>query len=160
MVLCPVQCLEKISNYLEVVGMEQTSNEKTKTGFSMMIQLLTENSKCPEIFGNNNEEEALSRQWLEYAIVCFNCADIPANTKRILQELNIALRDNTYLSGTKKTIADITLYYFLHPIMQKLTYQEKAQYVHVSRWFDNMQQEKKLRQQLDMISFYLLHLFI
>nr|XP_033324347.1 eukaryotic translation elongation factor 1 epsilon-1 [Megalopta genalis] len=171
MVLCNVQCLEKISNYLDVspvqsemhenvvVSTEQTSN-KTTEGFGTIIQSLIKSSKCPEILGSNSEEEALSRQWLEYAVVCINYADTLANTKRILQELNIALRDNTYLTGTKKTIADITLYYVLHSIMQKLTYQEKAQYVHVSRWFDNMQQEKKLRQQLDMISFYLLHLFL
>lgn len=27
------------------------------------------------------------------------------------------LRDVTYITGTKKTIADVTLYYALHPIM-------------------------------------------
>ncbi|CAD1481132.1 unnamed protein product, partial [Heterotrigona itama] len=45
-------------------------------------------------------------------------------------------------------------------LQRELTHQEKAQYVHVSRWFDNMQQEEKLRQQLDLISFDLLHLFL
>ncbi|XP_076284421.1 aaRS-interacting multifunctional protein 3 isoform X1 [Lasioglossum baleicum] len=171
MVLCNVQCLEKISNYLDVsplqsemrenvvVSREKASN-KTIEGFGTIIQSLIKNSKCPDILGNNKEVEALSRQWLEYAVVCINYADTPANAKRILQELNVALRDNTYLTGTKKTIADITLYYVLHSIMQELTHQEKAQYVHVSRWFDNMQQEKKLRQQLNMISFDLLHLFL
>ncbi|KZC06513.1 PREDICTED: eukaryotic translation elongation factor 1 epsilon-1 [Dufourea novaeangliae] len=171
MVLCNVQCLERISNYLDVspvqlemhenviVSTERTSN-KTIEGFSTIIQSLIKNSRCPDILGNSNEIEALSRQWLEYAVVCVNYADTPANAKRILQELNTALRDNTYLTGTRKTIADITLYYALHSIMQELSHQEKAQYVHVSRWFDNMQQEKELRQQLDLISFDLLHLFL
>ncbi|XP_003395690.1 eukaryotic translation elongation factor 1 epsilon-1 [Bombus vosnesenskii] len=171
MVLCNVECLERISNYLDVsplplemqenviVTTERESNEKIE-GFSTIIQLLIENSKYPDILGIDNEMKALSRQWLEYAVVCVNYADTPANAKRVLQELNVTLRDKTYLTGTEKTIADVTLYYALHSIMRELTHQEKAQYVHVSRWFDNMQQEEKLRQQLDLISFDLLHLFL
>ncbi|XP_017790665.1 PREDICTED: eukaryotic translation elongation factor 1 epsilon-1 [Habropoda laboriosa] len=171
MVLCNVECLEKISNYLDVtplqlemqenivVSTEQGSNKKIE-GFSTIIQSLTENSKYPDIFGTDNEMKALSRQWLEYAVVCVNYADTPTNAKRVLQELNVALKDSTYLTGTKKTIADVTLYYALHSIVRELTHQEKAQYVHVSRWFDNMQQERKLRQQLELISFNLLHLFL
>ncbi|XP_043582994.1 eukaryotic translation elongation factor 1 epsilon-1 [Bombus pyrosoma] len=171
MVLCNVECLERISNYLDVsplplemqenviVTTERESNEKIE-GFSTIIQLLIENSKYPDILGIGNEMKALSRQWLEYAVVCVNYADTPANAKRVLQELNVTLRDKTYLTGTEKTIADVTLYYALHSIMRELTHQEKAQYVHVSRWFDNMQQEEKLRQQLDLISFDLLHLFL
>ncbi|XP_043255169.1 eukaryotic translation elongation factor 1 epsilon-1 [Colletes gigas] len=171
MTLCNIQCLERISNYLDVspvhlemnenviISTEQTTNQKIE-GFSTIIQSLIKNSKCSDILGSNKETEALTRQWLEYTVVCVNYADIPSNGKRVLQELNTALKDNTYLTGTKKTIADITLYYALHSIMRQLTYQEKAQYVHVSRWFDNMQQEKKLRQQLDLVSFDLMHLFL
>ncbi|XP_076165102.1 aaRS-interacting multifunctional protein 3 isoform X2 [Ptiloglossa arizonensis] len=125
-----------------------------------IIQSLIKDSKCPDILGINKEIEALSRQWLEYAVVCVNYADTPTNAKRVMQELNTVLKDNTYLTGTRKTIADITLYYALHSIMREFTHQEKAQYIHVSRWFDNMQQEEKLRQQLDFISFDLLHLFL
>ncbi|XP_054011120.1 eukaryotic translation elongation factor 1 epsilon-1 [Hylaeus anthracinus] len=171
MVLCNVQCLERISNYLDVspvqlemhdnviVSTERSSSQKIE-GFSTIIQSLIKNSKCPDLLGCDKEVEALSRQWLEYAVVCVSYADTPANAKRIFQELNTVLKDNTYLTGTRKTIADVTLYYALHSVMQELSHQEKAQYVHVSRWFDNIQQEEKLRQQLDLISFDLLHLFL
>ncbi|CAK9822519.1 Eukaryotic translation elongation factor 1 epsilon-1 [Anthophora retusa] len=171
MVLCNVECLEKISSYLDVpplqlemqenvvVTTERESNKKIE-GFSTLIQSLIENSKYPDILGTDNEIKALSRQWLEYAVVCVNYADTPANAKRVLQELNVALKDNTYLTGIKKTIADVTLYYALHSVVRELTYQEKVQYVHVSRWFDNMQQEEKLRQQLELIPFDFLHLFL
>ncbi|KAK9304072.1 hypothetical protein QLX08_004447 [Tetragonisca angustula] len=171
MVLCNVECLERISNYLDVsplplemqenvvVATKRESNQKIE-GFSSIIQSLIENSKYPDILGVNNEMKALSQQWLEYAVICINYADTPSNAKKVLQELNVTLTDKTYLTGTKKTIADVTLYYALHSIMRELTHQEKAQYVHVSRWFDNMQQEEKLRQQLDLISFDLLHLFL
>ncbi|KAF3428306.1 hypothetical protein E2986_05330 [Frieseomelitta varia] len=170
MVLCNVECLERISNYLDVsplplemqenvvVATKRESNQKIE-GFSTIIQSLIENSN-PDILGVNNEMKALSQQWLEYAVICINYADTPNNAKKVLQELNVTLTDKTYLTGTKKTIADVTLYYALHSIMRELTHQEKAQYVHVSRWFDNMQQEEKLRQQLDLISFDLLHLFL
>ncbi|XP_017758740.1 PREDICTED: eukaryotic translation elongation factor 1 epsilon-1, partial [Eufriesea mexicana] len=159
MVLCNVKCLERISNYLDIspLPMKINENELVTEGFSTMIQHLVEISKYPDILGTDNEMKALSRQWLEYAVVCVNFADISTIVKRVLQELNSALMCNTYLTGSKKTIADITLYYILYSIMRELTLPEKAQYVNVSRWFDNMQQEEKLRQELDLISFDMLH---
>ena len=47
--------------------------------------------------------------------------------------------------------------YFLQ---QRLTPQDKAEYVHVSRWFDNMQQDDKLRQTMDLINFNMMHLYL
>lgn len=70
--------------------MEQESNKKIE-GFSTIIQFLIENSKYPDILGIDNEMKALSRQWLEYAVVCVNYADTPANAKRILQVTQIQL---------------------------------------------------------------------
>lgn len=172
MVLCNVECLQKVSSYLDVSleNVEISENNvvaatesKTQTiieGFGTIIQALVKSSQCPDILGNDNEMQALSRQWLEYAVVCISYANNPATAKRVLKELNLALKNNTYITGTRKTIADVTLYYALHSIMRELTYPEKAQYVYVSRWFDNIQQEEKLRQQLDMISFDLVHLFL
>lgn len=52
----------------------------------------------------------------------------------------------------------ILIFYCL--LQKEFNYQQKAQYIHVSRWFDNIQQEEKLRQELDLISFNLLHLFL
>lgn len=66
-----------------VVGTERTSNQKIE-GFSTIIQSLIKNSRCSDILGDNKEIEALSRQWLEYAVLCVNYAETPANAKRIL----------------------------------------------------------------------------
>lgn len=71
-----------------IVTTERESNEKIE-GFSTIIQLLIENSKYPDILGIDNEMKALSRQWLEYAVVCVNYADTPANAKRVLQVIKI-----------------------------------------------------------------------
>nr|XP_050867175.1 eukaryotic translation elongation factor 1 epsilon-1 isoform X1 [Vespula vulgaris] len=182
MVVCNVECLDKIIKYLNVspdklrfcennvkimvilfittnLKKEKTADEPV-TYFSTLIQTLVKNSIYPDILGNDKETQALTRQWLEYIIICINYADTSAHAKRVLKELNVALSDHTYLSGTKRTIADIALYYTLYKIMSELSHQEKAQYVHVSRWFDNVQQDKKLRQTLDLISFNLMHLFL
>lgn len=71
-----------------IVTTERESNEKIE-GFSTIIQLLIENSKYPDILGIDNEMKALSCQWLEYAVVCVNYADTPANAKRVLQVIKI-----------------------------------------------------------------------
>ncbi|XP_043683926.1 eukaryotic translation elongation factor 1 epsilon-1 isoform X1 [Vespula pensylvanica] len=176
MVVCNVECVDKIIKYLDVspdklrfcennvkimiTNINNLQADESVTYFSTLIQTLVKNSIYPDILGNDKETQALTRQWLEYIIICINYADTSAHAKRVLKELNVALSDHTYLSGTKRTIADIALYYTLYKIMSELSHQEKAQYVHVSRWFDNVQQDKKLRQTLDLISFNLMHLFL
>ncbi|XP_015123689.1 eukaryotic translation elongation factor 1 epsilon-1 [Diachasma alloeum] len=173
MVLCSIECVQRISQYLEIppgklqitqsntIAADNLVKNTTIEGFSSIIQAYANLSKQQELhLGSDRITQTLVRQWLEYAVMCVNYADIPANTKRVLKELNIALRDNTYITGTSKTIADVALYYALHSIMSGLTCQEQAEYVHVSRWFDNVQQEAKLRHKLKVIDFDLMHLYI
>ncbi|XP_011502630.1 PREDICTED: eukaryotic translation elongation factor 1 epsilon-1 [Ceratosolen solmsi marchali] len=172
MVLCNIECVQRISQYLDVspgklyvsenntiVTDDLIKNQSTE-GFSTIVQALVKNSKYPAILGDDAVKQALTRQWLEYAVLCVNYADNSINEKRVLKELNSVLKMSTYVSGTKKTIADITLYYALHGLMQRLTPQEKAEHVHVSRWFDNMQQDDKLRQTMDLINFNMMHLYL
>ncbi|XP_011647353.1 eukaryotic translation elongation factor 1 epsilon-1 isoform X2 [Pogonomyrmex barbatus] len=173
--LCNVECIERIARYLDISsGKLQVSDKNiiqadipeykenllSIQGFSTIVQALARKSKYSNILGNEKETRALTQQWLEYVITCVNYVDIPANAKRVLNELNMILKDVPYITGTRKTIADIVLYYVLYSIMKKLSHPEKARYVHVSRWFDNIQQEEKLRQELDLISFNLMHLFL
>ncbi|XP_018406596.1 PREDICTED: eukaryotic translation elongation factor 1 epsilon-1 [Cyphomyrmex costatus] len=172
--LCNIECVERIARYLDVSpGKLQISDKNIVfipeyaeknlpaiQGFSTIVQALVRRSKCSDILSNEKETQALIQQWLEYIVICINYADVPANAKRILNELNTILKDVPYIIGTKKTIADIALYYVLHSIMKGLSLHQKAQYIHVSRWFDNIQQEEKLRRELELISFNLLHIFL
>ncbi|XP_011696597.1 PREDICTED: eukaryotic translation elongation factor 1 epsilon-1 [Wasmannia auropunctata] len=172
--LCNIECIEKIARYLDVSPRKLESFDKNVVfipeyeknlpsiqGFSTIVQALVKSSKCSDILGcNEKEAQALIQQWLEYIVICVNYADVPVNAKRILNELNTVLKVVPYITGTKKTIADIALYYVLHSIMKELNLQQKAQYVHVSRWFNNIQQEEKLRRELELISFNLLHIFL
>lgn len=172
MVLCNTDCVEKIVKYLDIspeqlrfcedniTNISNLKSDEPVMYFSTLIQTLAKNSKCPTILGNDKETQALSRQWLEYTVLYINYIDGSSNTERVLKELNTILSDKTYLSGTIKTIADIVLYYTLYKTMRELSHQEKARYVHVSRWFDNLQQDEKLRQSLDLISFNLINLFL
>ncbi|KYN43099.1 hypothetical protein ALC56_02474 [Trachymyrmex septentrionalis] len=142
--LCNIECIERIAQYLDVFpGKLQVSDKNVVfipeyaeknlpsiQGFSTIVQALVRNSKCSDILGNEKETQALIQQWLEYIVICINYADVPVNANRILNA------------------------------RKELSLQQKAQYVHVSRWFDNIQQEEKLRRELDLISFNLLHLFV
>lgn len=63
---------------------ECKNNSQSIQGFSTIIQALVRSSKCPEILGSEKEVQALAQQWLEYAAVCVNHADIPVNARRVL----------------------------------------------------------------------------
>ncbi|KYQ49492.1 hypothetical protein ALC60_11421, partial [Trachymyrmex zeteki] len=142
--LCNIECVERIVQYLDVSpGKLQVSDKNvifipeyveknlpSIQGFSTIVQALVRSSKCSDILGNEKETQALIQQWLEYIVICINHADVPVNANRILNA------------------------------RKELSLQQKAQYIHVSRWFDNIQQEEKLRRELDLISFNLLHLFV
>ncbi|KAK0092383.1 hypothetical protein PV326_001573 [Microctonus aethiopoides] len=172
MVLCGVECVEKVSDYLEVpvknlhlsinnvVAADDLIKSQTIEGFCTIVQELAKKSNYPDMLGNDRLTRAITKQWLEYAIVNINYADNVTNAKRILKELNMSLRDNTFITGTSKTVADVVIYYALHSIMNELTHQEKAEYVNISRWFDYIQQEEKLRKNLNLINFELVHLYI
>ena len=43
-----------------------------------------------------------------------------------------------YLVGCQLTLADIMLYYALHPVMVELSIQEKEQFINLSRWFNQV----------------------
>jgi len=54
------------------------------------------------------------------------------------QDLNKFLSGTVYLVGSQLTLADIMLYYALHPVMMELSIQEKEQLVNLSRWFNQV----------------------
>lgn len=68
-------------------------NQSTE-GFSTIVQTLVKNSKYPAILGDDAVTQALSRQWLEYAVLCVNYADNSINEKRVLKVDKIALYSN------------------------------------------------------------------
>lgn len=54
------------------------------------------------------------------------------------QDLNKFMCGTVYLVGCQLTLADIMLYYALHPVMMELSVQEREQLVNLSRWFNQV----------------------
>ncbi|XP_051158731.1 eukaryotic translation elongation factor 1 epsilon-1 [Leptopilina boulardi] len=170
MVLCNIKCVQRISKYLDVtpgkvhmsennvVAMDNLIKNQSIEGFSTIVQALTSSSNLKNLLGDDAVSRALTQQWLEYASVCANYADNSANTKRVLKEMNTFLKSTTYLGGTKLSVADVSLYYILHSIMRDLTPLEKREYIHVSRWFENLQNDEKIRQKLELINLNIMYM--
>lgn len=80
--------MDNILSFQIVLVPECKNNSQSIQGFSTIIEVLVRSSKCPEILGSEKEVQALTKQWLEYAIVCVNHADLPANAKKVLNVIS------------------------------------------------------------------------
>ncbi|XP_069682177.1 eukaryotic translation elongation factor 1 epsilon-1 isoform X2 [Periplaneta americana] len=130
MVVCNNECIKQIGNYLQIkCGKLSTdasgripvvtgigdSNEKI-TGFgTIVISLAKQCSKSQ--FGKTPEDEALVRQWIEYAVCYGNYVDLMQTARQVLKELNSVLATRAYFVANSQTLADIVLYYVLHSVM-------------------------------------------
>ena len=56
----------------------------------------------------------------------------------LVQGLNKFMSKRVYLVGHELTLADIMLYYALHPVMLELTVHGKEQLINLSRWFNQV----------------------
>ena len=80
----------------------------------------------------------------------------------LVQDLNKFMSKRVYLVGHELTLADIMLYYALHPVMLELTVHGKEQLINLSRWFNQvlfhprrprgsqLGREKRLRQKFSI----------
>ncbi|XP_067002377.1 eukaryotic translation elongation factor 1 epsilon-1 isoform X1 [Anabrus simplex] len=165
MVVCNEKCVRQIGQYLNVpVGKLSCdasgkisvttgpNNEDKIIGFATIIAQLARASNRPQ-FGNDKEDEALVRQWLEYAVCYGNSSHCSQTAHKVLKELNDVLSTRVYFVGNSPTLADIVLYHVLYPVMMTLSFQEKEQYIHVSRWFNHIQQDSNLRQKNNLVIF-------
>ena len=60
-----------------------------------------------------------------------------------LKVINQALADRTTLGGTRITEADKMMFGVLYNPYTSLTYAEKENYIHLSRWFAHLQNNKE-----------------
>ncbi|KAL4703737.1 hypothetical protein ACJJTC_011725 [Scirpophaga incertulas] len=90
------------------------------------------------------EQSLSSYQWLEYmAMYSHQAALNPTFAKSFLQDINRALKCNTYLTGQFLTIADIAAYYVLYSLLERLSINERESYLHVCRWSKHIQAQPK-----------------
>lgn len=119
---------------------------------TVAVHLAKQASK-EHLLGSTVEEKAIVQQWLEYRITQISGLANKDDLCTSLKDLNQYLEDKVYLAGHNVTLADILMYYGLHPIMAKFTVQEKERYLNVSRWFSHIQHCPGVRQHLSDIVF-------
>ncbi|KAG7526571.1 Eukaryotic translation elongation factor 1 epsilon-1 [Solea senegalensis] len=129
----------------------QSNNGAPQVGLVTIACYLVKEAKRSELLGNSAESRAVVQQWLEYRVTRLNgCAK--DDVKTILKELNLYLQDITYLAGKQFTLADILMYYGIHPLIVDLTVLEKEQHVNVTRWFDHIQHYPGIRRHLPPVA--------
>ncbi|ENN78653.1 eukaryotic translation elongation factor 1 epsilon-1 isoform X1 [Dendroctonus ponderosae] len=162
----PQHVLTKLANYLNApIGKitkkdnlyTRVNNNQSTTGIiNIVFSLLKESNSHLGVVDALNEAQI--HQWLEYALVYVANASNSSNVQLVLKELNTILATKTYLVGTQLTIADVFLYYLLLNIMNNLSNLDKETYLNVSRWFDNIQQDRKLSQKNKLVDFSTIYL--
>ncbi|NXA41596.1 MCA3 factor, partial [Eudromia elegans] len=131
----------------------QTNNGPGLIGLVTIAAHLVKRAKKEQLLGSTAEEKAVVQQWLEYRVTRVDGCSGKEDTRIILKDLNMYLEDKVYLAGNNFTLADILMYYGLHPIMADLTVQEKEKYLNVSRWFNHIQHYPSVRQHLSNVIF-------
>ncbi|XP_013789555.1 eukaryotic translation elongation factor 1 epsilon-1-like [Limulus polyphemus] len=131
----------------------ETSAGKQLCGLVSISKYLTDKSHQRSLLGTNIEESSLINQWLEYRTVYINQVHQKSDMVRVLEDLDLVLQKKVYFVGNRLTLADISIYYGLHRIFVSLTFQEKEKYLHLSRWFNQVQHVPEVRQTLPVVVF-------
>ncbi|XP_044150650.1 eukaryotic translation elongation factor 1 epsilon-1 [Bufo gargarizans] len=131
----------------------QTNKGPSLTGLATIASHLVTQAKKEELLGVSVEEKATVQQWLEYRTTRIDRLTSKEDGRTALKDLNSYLEDKVYMAGNKITLADILIYYGLHPIIADLSIQEKESYINVSRWFSHIQHYPGVRQHLPSLVF-------
>lgn len=72
--------------------------------------------------------------------------------------MNDYLATRSYLVGQSLTLADAVVFYSLAAIMKTLTPATKEKYLNVSRWFEHIQKNGEVRQNLPITNLSTIYL--
>ncbi|TNM96249.1 hypothetical protein fugu_015910 [Takifugu bimaculatus] len=80
---------------------------------------LVKEAKRPDLLGDSAESRAVVQQWIEHRVTKLDrCRK--DDVKTFLKDLDHYLQDMVYLAGNHFTLADILIYYGIHPFMTEL----------------------------------------
>ncbi|XP_071836227.1 eukaryotic translation elongation factor 1 epsilon-1-like [Apostichopus japonicus] len=135
-------------------------NGQTVCGLASIASFLVQNSEQPSLHGGScHMTKAQIQQWLQYRVTivdrCLNEKDVTT----VLKELNSFLESRVYFVTSSLTVADLVLYFGLFATFNQLTLQEKEKYLHLSRWFNNVQRVAKLEEFYPILPFSLNYLY-
>ncbi|XP_061660799.1 eukaryotic translation elongation factor 1 epsilon-1 isoform X1 [Syngnathoides biaculeatus] len=125
----------------------QNNNGPPLMGLVTIARHLVKEAKCPELLGQTAKDRAVVHQWLEYRVSKLDGVS-KDGSRSILKDLNLYLQDKVCLAGNHFTLADVLMYNGIHPLIVDLTFQEKEQYMNVTRWFDHIQHRAGIRHHL------------
>ncbi|XP_008305743.1 eukaryotic translation elongation factor 1 epsilon-1 [Cynoglossus semilaevis] len=125
----------------------QSSDGPPLVGLITIACNLVKEAKRSELLGDSAESRAVVQQWLEYRVTKLNNYN-KDDIRTILKDLNLYLQDKTFMAENQFTLADILMYYGIHPIILDLAMQEKEQFMNVTRWFDHIQHYPGVRRHL------------
>ncbi|GAB1609140.1 eukaryotic translation elongation factor 1 epsilon-1-like [Argonauta hians] len=119
-------------------------------GFLSIAKHLTRTSNQQALLGRTPAEQAFVDQWLEYMSL-----NLDGKTDKYsgLQDLNSYLSDRVFIAGNSTTLADLLLFFVLHQTMSELTFQEKEKFLHLSRWYDNLQYQYNFQESYGKLYF-------
>ncbi|XP_052122373.1 eukaryotic translation elongation factor 1 epsilon-1 [Frankliniella occidentalis] len=140
------------ADILKVYSLNKT-HDGSLPGFCASLVMLAKKSKQLHLLGDSPEDQAVVRQWLEYAVSTANYVDVPNVSRQVLKDINTNLSERTFVAGNFRSLADIVLYHLLHQVVVSLTFQEKEQFVHLSRWYNNLQQDGSIRGPNPLLTF-------
>ncbi|XP_013797179.1 eukaryotic translation elongation factor 1 epsilon-1 isoform X1 [Apteryx mantelli] len=103
----------------------QTNNGPSLIGLITVAAHLVKQAKKEQLLGSTAEEKAVVQQWLEYRVTRVDGCSSEEDTRIILKDLNAYLEDKVYLAGNSFTLADILMYYGLHPVMFECAWGKK-----------------------------------
>ncbi|CAB3983289.1 Eukaryotic translation elongation factor 1 epsilon-1 [Paramuricea clavata] len=115
------------------------TNGFTARGITTTIKAIARISEC-NLLGQDILQEAEVDQWMEYCLTKINpCCEDKTEIKDIIKLLNSFLVDRAFFVGNSLTTADLLIFSTLFDVYNTLTIQEKERYIHVSRWFQEVQ---------------------
>ncbi|XP_048763078.2 eukaryotic translation elongation factor 1 epsilon-1-like isoform X2 [Ostrea edulis] len=123
----------------EQIPVLKAGNGLTVRGLVSVAKQLVRQSDSFELKGTTPEERAAIDQWLEYRVTQVDKSHQDKDVSTVLKDTNTYLSNHVYFVGYQPTLADIILYLGLYRIFEELTFMDKQKYIHVSRWFSNMQ---------------------
>ncbi|XP_046661214.1 eukaryotic translation elongation factor 1 epsilon-1 isoform X2 [Homalodisca vitripennis] len=144
-------CLNHRQGFLHV----KDFNKENGNPGSLLTNVILQTS------GSQNGGEPLSviqkaefRQWIEYISIYGHLLQNSSSSQPVLKELNDVLCAKSFFtSSSYPTIIDAVFYGILHKIMSSITFQEKEQYVNLSRWFNTIQHDSIVRRSRSMVTF-------
>lgn len=163
MVQCNIQNFQKICKSIHVndtknvnipkIPVLQSATDGSMPGFCSSLVMISKKFNQQHLLGSSIEEQALVRQWLDYSVASVNYVDLPHVSRQVLKDINATLAERTFIAGNFLSLADVVLYHLLFGTMSNLTFQEKEQFMHLSRWYSNLQQNCDIRGSNNLLMF-------